>query len=231
MIDTLTRRSFLAGAAAAAATLTAACAGSSSDGSARINRAYDPAYFTADEWAFIVAAVDRLIPASEEGPGGIQSGVAEFIDRQMESPYGYGAFAYMSGPFLTDLPPSLGYQLRYTPREMYRSGIAAADAAAHRSYSARFSDLAIDRQDEFLRSLETGAITLEGPPAEAFFEQLLRNTKEGYFADPMYGGNRHMGAWKMIGFPGARADFTDWMDQQGRHYPYGPVSVNGSKDR
>ncbi len=31
---------------------------------------------------------------------------------------------------------------------------------------------------------------------------LLQNTKEGYFSDPIYGGNKDMGAWKMIGFPG-----------------------------
>jgi gluconate 2-dehydrogenase gamma chain len=45
----------------------------------------------------------------------------------------------------------------------------------------------------------------------------------------MYGGNRGMGGWKMIGFPGARADFTNWMDQQGRAYPYGPTAINGSR--
>ena len=63
-------------------------------------------------------------------------------------------------------------------------------------------------------------------PSE-FFLQLLANTKEGYFADPMYGGNRHMGSWKMIGFPGARADFADWAKQPGKVYPLGPVSIRG----
>jgi gluconate 2-dehydrogenase gamma chain len=63
----------------------------------------------------------------------------------------------------------------------------------------------------------------------AFFAQLLENTKEGYFADPLYGGNRGMAAWKWIGFPGARADFTDWLDQAGRAYPYGPVSISGMR--
>jgi gluconate 2-dehydrogenase gamma chain len=39
-----------------------------------------------------------------------------------------------------------------------------------------------------------------------------------------------MAAWKWIGFPGARADFTDWIDQAGRHYPYGAVSISGATD-
>jgi gluconate 2-dehydrogenase gamma chain len=45
----------------------------------------------------------------------------------------------------------------------------------------------------------------------------------------MYGGNRGMAAWKMIGFPGARADFKDWITQPGKVYPLGPVSIQGEK--
>ena len=32
-----------------------------------------------------------------------------------------------------------------------------------------------------------------------------------------YGGNRDMAAWKMIGFPGARADFMDFVDLYSLH--------------
>ncbi|MEJ0068963.1 MAG: gluconate 2-dehydrogenase subunit 3 family protein [Pseudomonadota bacterium] len=35
---------------------------------------------------------------------------------------------------------------------------------------------------------------------------------EGFFADPIYGGNRDMVGWKMIGFPGARYDYGDWVE-------------------
>ena len=229
MTNGVSRRRFLTGTTAAAAAVVARAA-SPAISSAPEARAYDPSYFTQAEWAFVVAAVDRLIPPDDQGPGGVESGVPEFIDRQMEAPYGHGAFAYMSGPFLPDLAPSLGYQLRYTPREMYRLGIAAAEAACRKQHASDFSRLTPDLKDQFLHSLESGATVLEAPPAQAFFAQLLRNAREGFFSDPMYGGNKQMGAWKMIGFPGARADFTDWMDQQGRRYPYGPVSVNGSKD-
>jgi len=236
MPNTPGRRRFLAGTTGAAAAALVASAlparGTPTAADAPAEQpAYEPRYFTAAEWAFVVAAVDRLIPADDQGPGGVESGVAEFIDRQMESPYGHGAYAYMAGPFVADLSPSLGYQLRYTPREMYRSGIAAADAACRHAHALPFAELAPELRDAFLQSLEGGRIVLDGPPAQAFFEQLLRNTREGYFADPIHGGNRRMAAWKMIGFPGARADFTDWMDQQGRRYPYGPVSVGGREPR
>ena len=32
---------------------------------------------------------------------------------------------------------------------------------------------------------------------------------EGYFADPIYGGNRDMAGWKLVGFPGVRYDYRD----------------------
>jgi gluconate 2-dehydrogenase gamma chain len=77
--------------------------------------------------------------------------------------------------------------------------------------------------------MDGGKLAANGAQAAAFFALLLRNTREGYFADPQYGGNREMGAWKAIGFPGARADFTDWIDQQGKPYPYGPVAISGAR--
>ncbi len=39
------------------------------------------------------------------------------------------------------------------------------------------------------------------------------NTIEGFFADPIYGGNRDMVGWKLVGFPGARYDYRDVMAQ------------------
>src|SRR5579871_2862076 len=88
---------------------------------------FAPSFFSPDEWRFINAAVARLIPSDGNGPGGIETGVPEFIDRQMEAPYGHGAYFYMQGPFHPDAAPTLGYQLQYAPREIYRVGIADAD--------------------------------------------------------------------------------------------------------
>jgi len=45
----------------------------------------------------------------------------------------------------------------------------------------------------------------------------------------MYGGNKNMVGWKMVGFPGARGDYMDWVDQPNAKYPYGPVSISGDK--
>jgi len=56
---------------------------------------------------------------------------------------------------------------------------------------------------------------------------LLQDTRQGFFADPIYGGNRDMAAWKMIGFPGARYDYRDWIERYNERYPHQPISVAG----
>ena len=198
-------------------------------GTSRAREAYCPTFFTESEWDFLRAVVARLIPSDPAGTGGVEAGVPEFIDRQLEMPYGYGAYFYMRGPFKTDVEPTLGYQLSYSPRELYRLGIPQTEKACEKQYGKRFAALPAAQQDELLHLLEAGRVDLGALPSAAFFAQVLSNVKEGYFADPMYGGNRNMVSWKLIGFPGARADFTDWMDQQGRAYPFGPVSINGNK--
>ena len=231
-VPTINRRDLLLGASPTATlmVLGAAITESAAVQAATTGADYVPTFFNSDEWRFLNAAVGRLIPSEGPGPGGLETGIPEFIDRQMELPYGHGAYFYLQGPFQTDAPATLGYQLRYTPRELYRSGISAANSACRTTAGKAFADLTPDEQDRFLTSLENNQVQLSGPPAAAFFAQLLENTREGYFADPLYGGNRGMAAWKWIGFPGARADFTDWIDQAGKKYPYGPVAISGARD-
>ncbi|MFL9926503.1 gluconate 2-dehydrogenase subunit 3 family protein [Herbaspirillum lusitanum] len=192
-------------------------------------RAYQPTYFNAAEWAFINAAVDHLIPSDQYGAGALETGVPEFIDRQMETPYGAGKLWYMQGPFHTDLVPELGYQLSLVPRDIYRQGIAACNDWCTKNLGKVFADLDKAKQLDVLKQMEGGKIAFDALPAKTFFSFMLGNTKEGYFADPMYGGNQKMGGWKMVGFPGARADYLDWVDQYNVKYPYGPVSILGEK--
>lgn len=186
--------------------------------------AYTPTYFKPDEWAFIRAFVDRLIPADENGPGALEAGVPEFIDRQMSEPYGYGKIWYMKGPF-RQASPFMGYQLDLPPRDLYRRGIPAVAKAIEAAFGKPFGDLDAATRDQAITRLQKGELDTKPVPAATFFGQLLQNTREGYFTDPVHGGNRGMAAWKMIGFPGARADYYDWVDQYGKAYPFGPVSI------
>ncbi|MDW7570648.1 gluconate 2-dehydrogenase subunit 3 family protein, partial [Klebsiella pneumoniae] len=45
---------------------------------------------------------------------------------------------------------------------------------------------------------------------------------------PIHGGNKGMVGWTLINFPGARADFMDWVER-GERYPFPPVSINGER--
>jgi gluconate 2-dehydrogenase gamma chain len=36
-----------------------------------------------------------------------------------------------------------------------------------------------------------------------------------------------MGAWKMIGFPGAHYDYKEWVHRHGERVPYPPVGFKG----
>jgi gluconate 2-dehydrogenase gamma chain len=193
--------------------------------------AYAPKYFTAEEWAFINAACGRLIPEDETGPGAVQSGVPEFIDRQLEGAFGHAARWYTQGPYIA-AGPEFGYQGKTTPREVYRAGMTAINSHCIEIRGGKaFADCDASTQDAVLKDVESGHIVFDDVPGKTFFMWLLQNTKEGYLADPIHGGNRDMGAWKMIGFPGARADFADWVTRYGVRYPLGPVGVAGSVAR
>jgi len=184
-------------------------------------------WFTDAEAAFVSAAVARLIPADDLGPGALEAGVPTFIDRQLAGAYGRGERWYMQGPWSPGLPTQ-GYQTRLTPAGLYRAAIKAIDAAVVReSRGASFSKLAAADQDAFLHRLEKGEVALDGVDAKAFFEQLLQNTLEGFWSDPIYGGNKDMAGWKLIGFPGARYDNSDFVAQHGQKYPLPPVGLTG----
>ena len=47
----------------------------------------------------------------------------------------------------------------------------------------------------------------------AVLQRLLQITMEGFFADPIYGGNRNMAAWQMVGYPGLPATYARAHDE------------------
>ncbi|MDE1167501.1 MAG: gluconate 2-dehydrogenase subunit 3 family protein [Pseudomonas sp.] len=189
---------------------------------------YEPTYFTAEEWAFVNAAVARLIPADDLGPGALEAGAPEFIDRQMNTAYASGSLWFMQGPFVADAPAEMGYQLQLVPKQIYRLGIAATDAWTKKQAGKVFAELDGAAQDDVLKKLEAGDIQLDDVPAKAFFSLMVQNTREGFFSDPIHGGNKGLVGWTMVGFPGARADFMDWVERNEK-YPFPAVSIRGER--
>lgn len=78
-----------------------------------------------------------------------------------------------------------------------------------------------------MQGLENGTIVLNTIDAKLFFDIVLQNTMEGFFADPIYGGNKDMVSWRMIGFPGARYDYRAFIGKHNQKLELEPVSIAG----
>jgi len=184
-------------------------------------------FFTSDEAEFIDAAISRLIPNDELGPGAKEADVALFLDRQLAGPFGKASSWYMHGPWSKG-ERTQGYQSRMKPAELYRAAIKAIDAHCTGKFGGKkFSALTPDQQDQVLSGLEKGDITLKGADAKTFFKMFLQNTIEGFFSDPIYGGNRDMVGWKLIGFPGAHYDYRPYVEKHGQKLNMPPVGIKG----
>src|SRR5262245_40793113 len=180
---------------------------------------------TATEHAFFVAAADTIIPADELSPSGGQCGVATFVDRQLAGAYGSGARLYRDGPF-PKAKPELGYQLPLTPREFFRAGVAAANEWTRKTYGKDFDRLSEAERAAALKTMEEGKAEFPGFTSTMFVNALLQITMEGFFADPIYGGNRNMAAWKMIGYPGLPATYREDIKRYfGKKYDKPPHSI------
>jgi gluconate 2-dehydrogenase gamma chain len=120
--------------------------------------------------------------------------------------------------------PSQGYQLPFTPGELFHTCLRAIgrDLDANKT---PFHQMPADNQDAYLKSLESGAHDLDGVPSGIFFDMLREMCVEGFFSDPVYGGNRDMVAWRMIGFPGAYADYFEAIDKHGVKFVREPMSL------
>lgn len=184
-------------------------------------------FFTAAEQAFIEPAIDRLIPPDEIGPSASQANVHVFLDRQLAGAFGRGDHYYLGGPWPKGTPEQ-GYQSRLSPAQFYRAAIPAVEAYVRDQHAGKsFKEIGATDQDVVLKALESGEAKLDGADAKSFFDMFLQNVLEGYFSDPIYGGNKDMAAWKMIGFPGAHYDYREWVSRHGERVPYLTVGIKG----
>jgi gluconate 2-dehydrogenase gamma chain len=182
-------------------------------------------YFTPQEGALVEAIVDHLIPADELSPGGKDCGCAVFIDRQMAGPQGRAEGHYMSGPFQKGTKQQ-GPQSPDTPAQQYRKGLAAFDAACRNKFSGKpFIQLSDQEKEEAIKGIEDGSLKLDGADSKDFFKLILKDTQNGFLADPIYGGNRNMASWKMIGFPGTHYDYREWIDRHNQRVTLPTIAI------
>jgi gluconate 2-dehydrogenase gamma chain len=170
-------------------------------------------YFNDYQARTVEAITERIIPANSADAGATQAGVVYYIDRTITG-------------FSSDL------------QRVYRLGLRELDTLCDREHSKKFVDLTDEQRDGILRQFlgsEAGggkrahpAGLVQSAPEEAdpgqagfgssggtdlellrfFFAVIREHTVEGYFCDPIYGGNRGAVGWRLVGFPGAQWGYT-----------------------
>ena len=224
--ESIPRRDFLKGAGVAGASVAAAASGlaacSPKTETAAAQAAAGPdtwLILTPQEAAFFSAAADTIIPKDELSPSGSECGVPTFIDRQLASAWGGGDRMYRAGPYVKGTPEQ-GYQLPLTPHQFFVAGVSAANAWCEKTYGKTFDRLEQDKRNEALTAMQEGKAEFDGFESKPFFNALLTINMEGFFADPIHGGNRNKASWRMLGFPGLPAIYADKIDEyRGKRYP------------
>ncbi|MBH98045.1 MAG: hypothetical protein CMM56_06280 [Rhodospirillaceae bacterium] len=143
------------------------------------------------EAEILEAVVSRLIPTDNNGPGALEAGAANYIDKGLANALSQS-------------------------RDMYSIGLDALDQYAQEANSQRFVDLDPAEQDTLLENIEQNRVSGFDPDSATFFNLMLRHTIEGTFSDPAYGGNQDFIGWEMIGYPGLRLGVT--VEQQQMDY-------------
>jgi len=173
-----------------------------------------------DEAAFTEALVDHMWPKDQLSPSGTEIGIATFIDRQLAGAFGQGDRLYSQGPVRKGKPQH-GYQLPLTPAEYFKAGVAAAGAACAQRFHRGFDKLTTEEREQFLQDIAGGKVANASIDLAAWFNGLAYPLFErGAFADPLYGGNRGKAAWRMIGYPGLPATYSqDVVRYRGKPHP------------
>src|SRR5262245_34753248 len=138
-----------------------------------------PLVLTEASWKTVEAITARIIP-TDEGPGAVEAGCTNFIDK---------ALAHEDAAL----------------KPVYKVGIAGVDAVSRTRFGHPFVQLSAEQQDEVLAALESGKADgwpAKDLPSAKFFEAVRAHTIIGFVADPKYGGNRGWVGWKTLGYPG-----------------------------
>lgn len=132
-------------------------------------------FFTNAEALLIDAIAEQIIP-TDEWPGGRDSGVTNFIDKQLVGPY-----------------------TRFQAK--YRKGIAGIQESCGTRFKKNFEELTWDEQTVFLETMEAGNMK-EPVWADKFdreFFSLVRDhSMQAYYGSPIHGGNKNKMSYKMI---------------------------------
>lgn len=179
----------------------------------------------AHQRATLEAAMARIIP-TDDMPGAREAGTIDFLARYLAGTEAIYARPDGSGFETLHGRSAEAWRQRIDiMRARYVEGVLALDRLAREGWQRDFVLLRPEAQDAVLRTLQAReqapATTLSvsdglaGPVSSApalqqtateidlpFFAMLVAHTRQGFYADPIYGGNRGHVGWTVIGFPG-----------------------------
>lgn len=181
-------------------------------------------FFNPHQRATVAAAMARIIP-TDDTPGAAEADTITFLDRYLSGPDRVYARPDGSGFETLTGKRRDAWQTRIDiVRECYVSGIERLDVVSNESHGADFIALSPERQDAVLTAMDTPKsvkqneesqrLALYGAPVEPALQQtsaeidlgfvglLVLHTRQGFYADPIYGGNKDRVGWDVIGFPG-----------------------------
>lgn len=184
-----------------------------------------PGFFDPHQRETIAAAMARIIP-TDATPGAREAATIDFLDRYLSGTGFIYAKPDGSGfETLTGRAERAWRERIETMRGKYVAGVRELDSRAQHRFGGDFAVLSPDRQDAVLTAIEhrehwpdsalSPAYALGGPAASGpalqqtsteveldFLPLLVAHTRQGFYADPIYGGNRGRVGWDVIGFPG-----------------------------
>jgi gluconate 2-dehydrogenase gamma chain len=185
----------------------------------------DARFFDDFQRRTIEAAMARIIPTDYQ-PGASEAGTIDFLDRYLSGIDSVYAKPDGSGFVRLEGKRAEAWRRRIDiVRRKYLDGIEELNQRGRAEFGDDFADLAPDQQDAILAMMEQPdrdeerareeeqAVAGFAPPEPAlqqiaaeidldFFPLLVLHTRQGFLADPIYGGNRDRVGWDVIGFPG-----------------------------
>jgi gluconate 2-dehydrogenase gamma chain len=193
----------------------------------------EPLFFTPEEWDTVEAITARIIPTDYD-PGAREAKVVRFLDRFLSGTQFVYASADGSGFLQMSGIDADAWEKRIDQRQQtYREGLGALSELSRTRHGKEFVDLTDQEQDGVLEELsgkpKPARVSLVshgenagegGPPPTnqpvsdeglGFFDSIVLHTRQGFYADPAYGGNDNFTGWNVIGYPGPRS-LKDTMD-------------------
>ncbi len=138
--------------------------------------------------------------------------------------------SYLGGPWPKGAPtPGLSEPLHAGPILSHRHRRHRGSMSAGAITARRFKDLEPDQQDALLKQIEAGELQLDGADhVQGLLHDVPAERDGGLFLRPdLRRQQATCAAWKMIGFPGAHYDYSEWVTRYNQPVPVQPVGLRG----